>query len=94
MKSNKIDRDFFAKYIGYARKCVKPKIPDAIQMDLVGEYVKMRAVGNTTKTITATPRQLESMIRIAEALAKMRLSEYVEKSDVDEAVTLIKNALK
>jgi len=55
-------------------------------MDLVGEYVKMRAVGNTTKTITATPRQLESMIRIAESLAKMRLSKFVEKTDVDEAV--------
>jgi DNA replication licensing factor MCM4 len=36
--------------------------------------MKMRALGNTTKTVTATPRQLESMIRLAEALAKMRLS--------------------
>ena len=62
-------------------------------MDLVSEYVKMRAVGNTTKTITATPRQLESMIRIAESLAKMRLSEYIEKTDVEEASALIKNAL-
>jgi len=93
LKSNKITREFFASYIGYARKCVKPKIPDAIQMDLVSEYVKMRAVGNTTKTITATPRQLESMIRIAESLAKMRLSEYIEKTDVEEASALIKNAL-
>jgi len=33
------------------------------------------------------------MIRIAESLAKMRLSKYVEKTDVDEAVALIKNAL-
>lgn len=54
----------------------------------------MRAIGNTTKTITATPRQLESMIRISEALAKMRLSDHVEKVDVEEAVKLIKNALQ
>jgi len=53
----------------------------------------MRSLGNTSKTITATPRQLESMIRISEALAKMRLSENVEKRDVDEAVRLIKHAL-
>jgi DNA replication licensing factor MCM4 len=46
----------------------------------------MRSLGNTTKTVTATPRQLESMIRIAESLAKMRLSEFVEKQDVEEAV--------
>ena len=53
----------------------------------------MRSLGNSKKTITATPRQLESMIRIAEALAKMRLSAFVEKPDVDEAVRLIKHAL-
>jgi DNA replication licensing factor MCM4 len=34
------------------------------------------------------------MIRISEALAKMRLSPIVEKSDVEEAVRLIKNALQ
>lgn len=54
----------------------------------------MRSLGNNKKTITATPRQLESMIRIAESLAKMRLSEWVEKRDLDEAVRLIKMALQ
>jgi DNA replication licensing factor MCM4 len=39
----------------------------------------MRSLGNTSKTITATPRQLESMIRLSEAIAKMRLSNEVEK---------------
>jgi DNA replicative helicase MCM subunit Mcm2 (Cdc46/Mcm family) len=33
------------------------------------------------------------MIRISESLAKMRLSDVVEKRDVEEAVMLIKNAL-
>ena len=51
-------------------------------------------MGNMKKTITATPRQLESMIRIAESLAKMRLSETVEKRDVEEAVRLIKTAMQ
>lgn len=94
LRTNKIDREFFAQYISYARKCVKPKIPDTIQTDLVQAYMSMRSLGNTTKTVTATPRQLESMIRISEALAKMRLSETVEKRDVDEAVSLIKDALQ
>ena len=51
-------------------------------------------MGNSKKTITATPRQLESMIRIAESLAKMRLSDTVEKSDIEEAVRLIKTAMQ
>ena len=90
LKTNNIDREFFAQYISYARKTCKPKIHENIQMDLVQEYVKMRSLGNSKKTVTATPRQLESLIRVAESLAKMRLSEWVEKQDLDEAVRLIK----
>lgn len=58
----------------------------------------MRSLGNsiqaTDRRITATTRQLESMIRLSEAHAKMRLSPTVEESDVDEAVRLIKSAIK
>ena len=67
---------------------IHPILPDYIVQELVGQYVRMRRAGNSRKTVTATPRQLESMIRIAEALAKMRLSSVVEKQDVDEAVRL------
>lgn len=94
LKTNTIDREFFAQYISYARKNFKPKITESIQMDLVQEYVAMRSLGNTRKTITATPRQLESMIRLSEAIAKMRLSHTVEKVDLDEAVRLIKHAMQ
>ena len=52
----------------------------------------MRRMGVNKTNITATPRQLESLIRISEALAKMRLSSIVEKSDVDEAIRLIRVA--
>lgn len=61
-------------------------------------YVAMRKLGEDIRTaerrITATTRQLESMIRLAEAHAKMRLSPVVEASDVAEAVRLIQAALK
>ena len=61
-------------------------------------YVEMRKLGEDVRAaerrITATTRQLESMIRLAEAHAKMRLSEEVTAADVLEAVRLIKSALK
>ncbi|KAJ2575513.1 MCM DNA helicase complex subunit, partial [Coemansia sp. RSA 1836] len=44
--------------------------------------------------VTATARQLESMIRMAEAHAKMRLSESVDASDVHEASKLMREALR
>ena len=58
----------------------------------------MRSLGADVRAqerrITATTRQLESMIRLSEAHAKMRLSEEVTAADVEEAVRLIKAALK
>lgn len=58
----------------------------------------MRALGSDVRAadrrITATTRQLESMIRLAEAHAKMRLSDTVTAADVHEAVRLIQSALK
>ena len=58
----------------------------------------MRKLGEdiraSERRITATTRQLESMIRLSEAHAKMRLSPTVDESDVEEAVRLIQSALK
>jgi len=82
-----------AKFISYARKYCQPKLSEEAQETLIDEYKRMRNMGNAKKTITATPRQLESMIRISEAIAKMRLATEVEKKDVEEAVRLIKHAM-
>lgn len=69
-------------------------IPDDIVDVFVQEYQQMRSMGATAKTITATPRQLESLIRISESLARMRLSNKVSQQDVEEAVRLVKTAMQ
>lgn len=46
---------------------------------------EMRQVGSSRGAVTAYPRQLESLIRLAEAHARMRLSSKVENVDVEEA---------
>ena len=56
ISTNKTSRDFLAKYISYARRFVQPVIPDEMVDVLVSEYQKMRSMGNSQKTITATPR--------------------------------------
>ena len=94
VKTGGITREFFSQYISYARRFCNPKIPDYVVGELVTQYCTMRNMGNSKKTITATPRQLESMIRIAESVARMRLSETVEIRDVQEAVRLIRTAMQ
>ena len=90
--------EFLTAYISYARQNVQPVISEAASKVLVSSYVAMRSLGADVRAqdrrITATTRQLESMIRLSEAHAKMRLSSVVEASDVEEAVRLIKSALK
>lgn len=58
----------------------------------------MRQLGDDIRSserrITATTRQLESMIRLSEAHARMRLSSEVTAGDVEEAVRLIRSAIK
>lgn len=90
--------EFLTMYIGYAKQNCFPKLTPEAKDELVKCYVDMRKMGDDSraneKRITATTRQLESMIRLSEAHAKMRLSELVELGDVQEAVRLIKSAIK
>lgn len=67
---------------------------EAASKSLVEAYVSLRRIGRPQHRVTATTRQLESMIRLAEAHARMRLSERVEEQDVTEAVRLLKEAIK
>lgn len=97
------DRGYFdvqslARYISYARKHVHPILSDDAIRALLEGYVSMRRVNQGSgnhgeKTISATTRQLESLIRLSEAHAKMRLSDNVEIQDVTEAIRLVKSAI-
>lgn len=60
--------------MSYARANVHPKISDEAVNGLIEGYLTMRRFGasRASKVISATPRQLESLIRISEALARMR----------------------
>lgn len=88
-------------YITYARDHINPVITEAAGNELVSAYVAMRRVGdsssdsrNSEKRITATTRQLESLIRLSEAHARMRFSKTVELSDVEEAARLMREAIR
>ncbi|XP_055326074.1 DNA replication licensing factor MCM4-like [Sitodiplosis mosellana] len=88
------DMSVLRDYLAYAKEHVHPTLSDDAQQRLIQAYVDMRKVGAGRGQISAYPRQLESLIRLAEAHAKVRLSNVVQIEDVEEAWRLHREALK
>ncbi|XP_058837932.1 DNA replication licensing factor MCM4 [Topomyia yanbarensis] len=88
------DMSVLRDYMAYAKEHINPVLSEEAQQRLIQAYVDMRKVGAGRGQISAYPRQLESLIRLAEAHAKVRLSETVEVVDVEEAWRLHREALK
>lgn len=91
-----LDHGLLRDYIAYARDFIHPELSDLASRELIAAYIEMRRGGSGSggrgRTITATPRQLESLIRLSESLARMKYSRVVTRDNVREAVRLMKVA--
>jgi replicative DNA helicase Mcm len=90
-----IERDLFRKYVAHAKQKIHPMLTDEAVKEIREFYVKMRntpAAGDTmgNKSIPISARQLEALVRLSEAHAKMRLSKRVTKEDSQIAIGIIK----
>ena len=91
-----VSAELLTDYISYAKQVCHPVLGEEAGEELVDGYVKMRQLGSAggRKVVTATPRQLESLVRISEALARIRLSKTVDKQDSTEALRLMRVAMQ
>lgn len=81
-----IPQDLLIKYIQYARVKVQPKLHQ-MDMDKVAKvYADLRKESISTGSFPITVRHLESILRIAESFAKMRLSDFVSQNDLNRAI--------
>merc|ERR1712071_7580 len=93
-ESEFMELDVLRDYIAYGKEHINPMLNDAASVRLIESYVEMRRIGSGRGQVTAYPRQLESLIRLAKAHAKVRYSDVVEVDDVEEAYRLHREALK
>ncbi|MEM1988628.1 MAG: minichromosome maintenance protein MCM [Candidatus Woesearchaeota archaeon] len=92
-----IDTQLLRKYLAYAKQRISPTLTDEAIFELESYYVKMRASVSQEgeiRTIPITARQLEALIRLSEAHAKLRLSPVVTKDDALNAIRLLETCLK
>lgn len=81
------------KYIAYARRYVKPRLTrEAIDI-LKQFYFELRAAHQRNGSTPITLRQLESLMRLTEARAKLELREECTKHDALEVVQIMKASM-
>jgi len=86
------DREFLKKYIVYARKYCFPVLSPGAKEKISKFYVEKRA-SSRQGTVAITPRQLEALIRLSEASARIRLSDRITEEDVERGMRLMESFL-
>jgi len=89
-----IPRNLFRKYVAYAKQRVVPKLSEEAVEEIENFYIDLRnkpvSSDAMLKPIPISARQLEALIRMSEASAKVRLDNVVRKEDAKKAIEIIK----
>tara|TARA_B100001146_G_scaffold122357_1_gene107436 strand:- start:2573 stop:4666 length:2094 start_codon:yes stop_codon:yes gene_type:complete len=91
-----IDIDILTKYLAYAKR-VDPVLTKEAKNKIKEFYLKMRRSiegDDKEKTITITPRQLEGLIRLSTARARLLLKTKVDGEDADRSIYLFERMLE
>ena len=90
-----IDPDILRKYVAYARKNIFPVMTDDARDHLVKFYMGLRKKGEGKDSpVPVTARQLEALVRLAEASARIRLCNTVTLEDANRTTQIVHSCLK
>ncbi len=89
-----IDAEIFKKYVSLARQKCFPILSEEAVNRISDFYVGLRDQGRQQGAYAATARQLEGLVRLSEASARVRLSDTVEIQDAERAIRLVKKSLE
>ncbi|MEM2004598.1 MAG: minichromosome maintenance protein MCM [Zestosphaera sp.] len=93
---SELQPDLLRKYIAYARRYVRPELTEEAEKIIQEYYIELRkkSAEKEDAPLAITTRQLEALVRLAEAHAKMKLKNKVEAEDAVEAVRLMNSVLE
>jgi replicative DNA helicase Mcm len=84
--------EFLRKYVAYAKRTIFPVMTDDALEVLKNYYVDFRS--SSEESVPFTPRQLEAFVRLAEASARVRLSDEATVNDAKRAIAIIDQYLR
>ncbi len=92
-EEGEIPPEMIKSYVAYARQNVKPTLTKEAIEEIKNYFVKMRSTaaeeGERIVAIPISARQLEALVRLAEASARTRLSNKVTRDDARRAIDLV-----
>jgi replicative DNA helicase Mcm len=89
-----IDPALFRKYIAYAKRTCFPLLSIEAKDALIKYYLSLRGLAEPNKAVPVTARQLEALVRLAEASARIRLSNNIEISDAERVIHIVDACLR
>ncbi len=91
---SQIDRELLRKYVSYSKSVYPALSPEALKR-LKEFYLAMRNASETEGSpVAITARQLEALVRIAEARARVALRPEVTAEDAEAAIAIMKKSLE
>jgi len=88
-KKSQIDSETLTKYLAYVKR-INPILTKEAEEKILDYYMKMRNV-EAEEMITVTPRQLEGLIRLATARARLLMKNQVDSDDAQRAIDLLQS---
>lgn len=89
-----IPHDLLRKYVSLARQRIFPVMTDEAMKAIQEFYLTLRDMGRKDNLFTVTARQLEALVRLSEASARIRLSDTVEEHDTERAIRIFRYSLQ
>ncbi|WP_430504184.1 minichromosome maintenance protein MCM [Haloparvum sp. PAK95] len=90
-----IDQDLLRKYIAYAKRNCYPTMTDEAKEVIQEFYVDLRSKGaDEDAPVPVTARKLEALVRLAEASARVRLSDTVDREDAERVTDIVESCLR
>ena len=87
-----VPKELFRKYVAYSKQKINPKLSEEAIEEIEKFYIELRSSAvsaESLRPIPISPRQLEALIRMSEASAKLRLDNTITKNDAKIAVGIM-----
>lgn len=89
-----IEPELLRKYIAYSKRTVFPVLTEEAKERIIEFYLSLRTRIKENSPVPVTARQLEALIRLAEASARLKLKDRISMDDIQHVISIVRKSLE